>query len=185
MLSSYCDCDLVERTRSVKQMKLRLGTGVLVNQYNEASRHFTDCPLYAKSKAERRFCAYFSTGVWPRVPMRVRASLAYTTGAGGFSISPHLSLRIAVKDSKASNVIIMSILRAARPALDSKPLPTDDEVIETMESGQRDLQRLFRSGEASPFDQHPCGSTLLHVSYGLSECPPASNESPDLGLGVP
>lgn len=165
LFSTYCDCDLMERTRPVSERKLRVGTAVLLNEYYEASRHFKDCPLYVRSKAQRRLTAQFRAGIWPRLPMLVRASLACTTGAGGFSISPHLSFHVTVEESQAARTIELMMDAASAPR-EYKGRPIGDNVVVGfLESQREDLRRGFERGEVSPFERLPDGSTLLHVSY--------------------
>lgn len=145
---------------------MRICTAVLSSEYHEVSRHFKECPLYVRAKSQRRISAQFVAGIWPRLLMLVRASLACTTGAGGFSISPRLCFRLAVKESQAEPLIMEIIAYSATPpsVLDGGVAVTDSTVVEAMKHRQKKLQEMFQSGVVSPHEKLPDGSTLLHVS---------------------
>ena len=161
MLSSFCDCDLIERRRSTSAKKMKLGTAILSSEYSEASRHFTICPLYVASRAERRFSAQLFAGIGPYLPMLVHASLTCTTGAGGFSISPQLSFRLAADPPVRVEIIIFGY----SPYQGSM---TIEELDYTMEKLHRRVQQALRSGELSPYNKLADGSTLLHVGSTLT-----------------
>ena len=160
MLSSFCDCDLIERRRSTSAKKMKLGTTILSSEYSEASRQFTTCPLYVASRAERRFSARFRAGIGPYLPMLVHASLTCATGAGGFSISPQLSFRLAADPPVAIYTIIPGFSPYQR-------FTTLRELDYTMEKLQRRVQQALRSREISPYNKLANGSTLLHVGLTL------------------
>lgn len=85
----------------------------------------------------------------------VRFSLQATRGAGGFSISPTLTVRGVVRpDSPA-----FSVLERMKTFAGSLEQGEQDAM-----SVIRDLRIVFDRGEASPTEVLPNGDTLMHVS---------------------
>lgn len=159
--SSRCGCDLRERTRPVAVARGIPAVGALVYEHYEVSRHFPSCPFYAmSSRAQRRVRAQLSAGVWRRFSVWVQASFTCTTGAGSFSISPHLSFRTTVKDSPAQTEI-----DDAFPMWLSPDRRTS--VAKRVATAERRILKMFQTGEASPHDRFPDGSTLLHACCSI------------------
>lgn len=153
---SRCVCDLREKVRPVAFSRVRLGGTVLSNEYYKVSRHSPYCPLYTRSKAQRRVSARLRVGLWSRIPILVEASIACTTGAGGFSISPQLSFRMTV-DWRSPAVV------AIEKTFPWDVVPCETDMVKKVAAAERTILNLFRAGEASPYDQLPFGWNLLHA----------------------
>ena len=153
LASSRCGCDLRKRTRSGASSHISVGVTVLSNESEVISRHSPNCPFYAQTKTiQRRVGVRFHTRVWPQLFVLVQASLACTTGAGGFSISSPLSFSMTVKSSPA---------RAVIEAL--KPTDSNADIIKGLATAERRILKMFQAKEASPHDRFLDGSNLLHV----------------------
>ena len=81
-----------------------------------------------------------------------------TSGAGGFAISPQLTV-LRVVDNGCSAMCEVDFLVAS--VITAK----GEESAQRLEDGIGRLRSLFCAGEASPFDVDSDGRTLLHVSH--------------------
>ena len=85
-------------------------------------------------------------------------TFAITSGAGGFAISPQLTvLRMVDNGGSAVSQLIDLVY--------SVLVKRDEDFAQRLEDGIDRLRSLFCAGEASPFDVDPDGRTLLHVSH--------------------
>lgn len=154
MVSSRCGCDLRERTRSVARRNVSAGRTLLSDEHEETSRHLPNCPLYKTSKAQRRVTARITVSIWSRLSVLVQASLACTTGAGGFSISPQLAFRMVVSwESPVANAICAPFLKSR--------LASETDIVKELAVAKRTILNMFRTGEASPYEQFEDGSNIL------------------------
>ena len=159
-VSSLCSCPFRENRKSVAAGRVHFGRTNLSYQNHEISRHFPNCPFYTtKSESQTRVDAQVGIGVLSRLSLLVQASLLCTTGAGGLSISPHLSFRMTVKESPARKEISKIkwfIMEERRPI-------SDTEMIKMLATAERKILRMFQAGEASPQDRSAIGENLLHA----------------------
>lgn len=112
---------------------------------------YTSSPNVATARLSIRVCGALLKGA-------AEASISVIRGSGGFSISPKLHCsRIVDKDkSKAFKLVqfdpvelsSISNIRDWQGFIDRKT---------------QELERLFRKGQASPYDVDLRGNTLLHV----------------------
>ena len=85
-------------------------------------------------------------------------TFSITNGAGGFAISPQLTvLRMVDNGGSAASLLINLVY--------SVFVETDKDCVQRLEDKIDGLRSLFCAGEASPFDVDPDGQTLLHVSH--------------------
>lgn len=155
-VSYPCVCDLREKVRPVASSRVRLGGTVLSNEYYKVSRHSPHCPLYTRSKAQRRVSAQLRVGLWFRIPVLVEASIAFATGAGGLSINPQLSFHMTVGMGSPAVVAI-------EEAFSWDVVLCETDMIKRVAAAERRIQNLFQAGEVSPYDQLPNGWNLLHA----------------------
>lgn len=179
IVSSRCGCDFWEKIGSMVASDLHIGEVVLFKESHESSRHAPSCPFYVPLKAQRRVGARFRAGVWSQLSVLVQASLACTTGAGGFSISPQLCFRMTVpSNSRAYRLILEAALPEATLCfLDPLRSLPDAELAQKTATIRRTILKMFQTGEASPNDQLPDGSNLLHVCCLIRQKhPPVSTD---------
>ena len=87
-------------------------------------------------------------------------TFSLTSGAGGFAISPQLTV-IRVVDGDRSPAFLQ--VRAAKEALNN--MRQEERVVHRLRDVIENLRELFSAGDASPFDVDQHGRTLLHVSH--------------------
>ena len=81
-----------------------------------------------------------------------------TSGAGGFAISPQLTVLRMVDKWRASSYQVLGLVHV----IGNK----SEEVLgQFLEDVIKRLRKFFCAGEASPFDVDLDGRTLLHVSH--------------------
>ena len=123
-----------------------------------ASSHHHTCPLFwgastfATARLRFRSCAAFLAGA-------IKASLTIIRGAGGFSISPRLQCACAVANNSPAFNLIGDLYPGGRAA--SGMAGTQRKI--RFQSILNDLERLFSTGGASPYDVNEDEMTLLHV----------------------
>ena len=81
-----------------------------------------------------------------------------TSGAGGFAISPQLTVLRVVDNGGSAMREVESLVYSAIRA-------KGEESAQRLGDGIGRLRSLFCAGQASPFDVDPEGRTLLHVSH--------------------
>ncbi len=87
-------------------------------------------------------------------------TFSITSGAGGFAISPQLTVIRMVDGNRSPAFVKVSSLIC--PSL---PVTGYDRAIHLLEDVIESLRGLFCAGDASPFDVDQFGRTLLHVSH--------------------
>ena len=90
----------------------------------------------------------------------IEYTFSITSGAGGFAISPQLTV-IRVVDGDRSTAFLQ--VRAAEEAL--QDMSQEERVVHRLRDVIESLRGLFSAGDASPFDVDQDGRTLLHVSH--------------------
>ena len=122
-----------------------------IAQYTD---HEATCPLSAAS------LGVFTATFWAMTFLRgaIDASISITRGAGGFSISPNLQYRRMVPNGSPSFVLV-SFRRNELREVNTKHALDSLLSVRLME-----IQRLFASRQASPYDVNVRGDTILHVS---------------------
>ena len=86
-------------------------------------------------------------------------TLSITSGAGGFAISPQLTVvRMVDRDSSPA------FLQFQRLSYDLVRKP-EKGVVHYVENTIEGFRELFRTANASPFDVDQDGRTLFHVSH--------------------
>ena len=87
-------------------------------------------------------------------------TFSITSGAGGFAISPQLTVirMVDVWDSPA-----FTQARAAEDTLID--MYQEERVVHRLRDVIETLRGLFSAGDASPFDVDEDGCTLLHVGH--------------------
>ena len=86
-------------------------------------------------------------------------TFSITSGAGGFAISPQLTVVRMVDGNRSPAFVKVHSLIFYLPG------EGDDRVAHLLEDVIESLRGLFCAGDASPFDVDQFGRTLLHVSY--------------------
>ena len=85
-------------------------------------------------------------------------TFSITSGAGGFAISPQLTvIRMGHVYHSQAIFVIAELL--------SSMSFEEEGVCDLIEDAIEKLRGLFCAGDASPFDVDQDGRTLLHVSY--------------------
>ena len=87
-------------------------------------------------------------------------TFSITSGAGGFAISPQLSV-IRVVDRERSPAFVQ--VNYSTDVL--VEMYQEERVVHRLRDVIETLRGLFSAGEASPFDVNQYGDTLLHVSH--------------------
>lgn len=85
-------------------------------------------------------------------------TFAITSGAGGFAISPQLTVLRMVDNGGSAVSEVGSLVQSVFEE-------RDEEFARRLGDGIDRLRSLFCAGVASPFDVDPDGRTLLHVSH--------------------
>ena len=85
-------------------------------------------------------------------------TFSITSGAGGFAISPQLTVLRMVDSGGSAAFQLMELVHSVFSE-------TDEDCAQCLEDKIDGLRSLFCAGEASPFDVDPDGQTLLHVSH--------------------
>ena len=131
--------------------------------FSATVNHGRNCPFYRPSQKTNEVGVHFSyCGLW--LARAVRASLAITTGAGGFSISPDVSFSPVVpSDSPAFTLLRRSFPNFTLLRRSSPDRSTAIDLHQHFEKQVRQLELLFRDGKASPYDLDQDGNTILHV----------------------
>lgn len=128
-------------------------TSWTVSLHSSNRDHHHDCPLSACSESSWRL--NFRLAYCSRLLARaVQASISFTKGAGGRSLSPIMNIRCLVANDSPGVALI------------SEPFPRQMSAsdIDTVVSQRvQSLRQLFQDGKASPYDVCINGDTLLHV----------------------
>ena len=90
----------------------------------------------------------------------IEYTFSITSGAGGFAISPQLTV-IRVVNWEDSPAFIQA--QAAEEAFID--MSQEERVVHRLRDIIETLRGSFIAGEASPFDVNQSGCTLLHVSH--------------------
>ncbi|KAH7140299.1 hypothetical protein B0J13DRAFT_557494 [Dactylonectria estremocensis] len=154
LLAPVCSCGMRNRGTKSLDSTLRVGTFHAYAQQRDVSRHSKACTFYMPRKHTSvglRFELSFPEVVSYSVDM----SLSYTTGAGGFSISPKLNAVQVVKHSPA-----FALIDGIFNFHSSLTLP-DNHHEQVAVTGNQILS-LFQTGQASPHDRDIFGNTILH-----------------------
>ena len=160
VVCSRCGCDFRETTRSVAAASGVVGRA-LAYELHEISSHYPSCPFYRmSSRSQTRVGTRLRAGVWGQVSVWVQASFTCTTGAGAFSISPNLNVRMMVESSPASLEIEDMLRDACHLQINQQP---ETEIVKRLATGERRILRMFHAGTASPHDRFRDGTTLQHV----------------------
>lgn len=118
--------------------------------------HHQDCPMYPSSSTVDT--ARFSIGICGALLNRAaEASISIIRGAGGFSISPKLHCSRLVSN-KCKAFRLVRFYEYER--LHMNTLGDWEKFLNRI---TREIERLFRVGEATPYDVDLEGNTLLHV----------------------
>lgn len=123
-----------------------------VSFYTTNSTHRTGCPSLLKSSNAIGFrfsyCGYL-------LARTLQASISFTRGAGGFSISPTVSFSALVPSDSP-------VFRLLEFGFSSRTSVQDMSRSFDVRIGQ--ILHLFESRKASPYDVDQDGNTMLHVS---------------------
>ena len=137
--------------RVAKFRKSSLGLGL------QSLKHDSSCPLfkyYPKSTIVTvavQYVGILLTGA-------IRVSITINRGAGGTSISPTLDFaRVVPSDSHAFKIVRWN------EAFDEGKVENITELDKYLRDTLKELELLFRDGNASPHDVDELGNTLLHV----------------------
>ena len=120
------------------------------------SQHSNKCPLYRKTQKTHsvRIGCRLTTWVMRRM---IEYTFSITSGAGGFTISPQLTV-VRVVDRSPAFLQIHRIVESSFPHQRKGIVPTVEDEIKI-------LRGLVCAGYASPFDVDQYGRTWLHVSH--------------------
>lgn len=157
---SFCSCSTIIRERGTSYS---MGGVRLFKSSMESSKHSASCPLYIGTEATTTIelkMTYYGR----LLANTVRATISFTTGAGGISISPCLRLRALVPKSSPAFQLLDRKALSARFGWTS---PTN-EPCKYFESALQQLYELFQARVASPTDISEDGETLITVSKSVS-----------------
>ena len=150
---NLCSCSI---RQTHKAMFLRQGASRVSTRTTEASLHSETCPYWNPSQSTKKtmFCVSYISLLLKR---SIQANLEIGLGAGGYSISPSLTFRrIVPRNSAAFALISLESLVYLRQ--------NEDDYLAGL---SRRIFKLFRDGEASPYDQDEYGDNLLHVGISI------------------
>lgn len=123
------------------------------------SNHCKSCAFrFDSSKAMMiGFRLFYSGRFWAHT---VRGLVTFTTGEGGYSISPQLNFRALVpNESPAFKLLakenLSNLINGSRP----------ESLSEYFENTLQSLYQLFENKKASPMDINASGETLLSVTH--------------------
>lgn len=130
--------------------------GLFRSSVTSTGRHHRNCPMYPSSLTVAT--ARFSIGICGAILNRAaEASISIIRGAGGFSISPKLHCsRLVSRECKAFGLV--NLYRRDVPHAS-----TFGDWEGFLDQITRKIERLFRLGEATPYDVDLEGNTFLHV----------------------
>lgn len=143
---------------------LQVGTFHAYAQQLEESRHSKDCAFYLPQK-RTSIGLRFELSLRQIASHLIDLSLSYTTGAGGFSISPKLNAVRVVLYSPAFKLIDDLCLTSWPPEkYHERATVTGNQILS-----------LFQNGQASPHDRNIYGNNILNVLVLLPYYHPAIN----------
>ena len=132
----------------------------------ESMSHHYSCPLFPKA-ANTTKAKFRLTSCGTLLARAIEASISIKRGAGGSSISPVLQGAYVVHDKATFRVLDLY-----KPEYYHMMLYAPDggrrRLEALLDSRIHELQRLFGTGKASPYDVDLEGNTLLHVRVTLS-----------------
>ena len=123
------------------------------------SQHHNKCPLYTKTQKTQSVKVRCMLPTWC-LRRIIDYTFSITSGAGGFAISPQLTV-IRVVDRWHSPAF-MQVCAADDALID---MYQEKRVTHRLRDVIETLRGLFIAGKASPFDVDHNGRTLLHVSH--------------------
>lgn len=150
-------CTCASRTRSQQHSSSRSSysrkTSWTVSMHSANTDHHHDCPHSAW--VESSWSLNFRLAYYSRLLARaVQASVSFTKGAGGLSLSPTMRLRSLVPSESPAFALIGERFPWEMSAND----------IETVVNQRvQSLRQIFQDRKASPYDVDVYGNTLLHV----------------------
>ena len=124
------------------------------------SQHSNKCPLYTKTQKTQSIKIRCMLPTWYLRRM-ISYTFSMTSGAGGFAISPQLTV-IRMVDRDRSPAFLQVSERNVISFIFAKPVKG---VVHPLEDVKESLRSLFCAGDDSPFDVDQDGLTLLHVSH--------------------
>ena len=153
----YCSCSTLIRERTAT---CSIGSVKVFQTSTESCKHSMSCPFYIGTEATTTI-GLKTTYYGKLLAKTVRATISFTTGAGGLSISPCLKLRATVSASSTAFQILDPLdlntrFRRAR-------LCQTNEVGKYFEGPLQQLYELFQDNVASPTDVDEYGATLITV----------------------
>lgn len=159
---SFCSCSTITRERGTSYS---MGAVRLSKSSMASSKHSASCPLYIGTEATTTIelkMTYYGR----LLANTVRATISFTNGAGGVSISPCLRLRAMVSNSSPAFQLLDEKTLDARFGRTQPSQP--NELCEYFESALQQLYELFQAKVASPTDINEDGETLITVSKSVS-----------------
>lgn len=154
---SFCSCSALTRKRD---NAYSMGSIKVFKTSIESCKHSTSCPLYTGTEASTTV-GLKMTYYGKLLANTVQATISFTIGAGGRSISPCLRFRALVSNSSPAFQILNK--EALYAGFGIRGPPKTIELCEYFESALQQLYDLFQAKVASPTDISEDGNTLITV----------------------
>ena len=151
-----CRCRTLAKHMSHSRRRYQAGRWSVYLTTHTSGGHDQDCVLPLASNSRQYFefgFSYFST----IVGYAMYATICMKTGAGGFSVSPALTIRPIVSCSAP----VFKLFQFRELNLQDFSRET---FIAAIDHQERIMYRMFRDGKASPFDVDENGTGLIWVS---------------------
>lgn len=153
----FCSCSTLVRERAITYS---IGAVKLFKTSMESSKHSASCHLYIGTEATTTV-GLKMTYYGKLLANTIRATISFTNGAGGISISPCLRLRALVSNpSPAFQLLDRKALEARFRDTQSQQT---NELCQHFENVLQELYELFHAKVASPTDISEDGNTLITV----------------------
>lgn len=162
-----CTCSIQRSSRQYPSLRNSnsIQKSWLASMHSENSTHTDDCPhsAWAESSWSLKFRLAYCGRLLARA---VEASVSFTKGAGGLSLSPTMRLRCLVAyDSPAFALISEPFWEEPSWEPWEKPVGemSANDIEAVVNQRVQSLRQMFQERKASPYDMNIHGQTLLHV----------------------
>ncbi|ETS81622.1 hypothetical protein PFICI_06624 [Pestalotiopsis fici W106-1] len=151
-----CSCYLKPGTQHQVE---KFGDFYMVRKTKTQPQHLPDCDFWAynsKSTTHERTLSY--TGFRKLLSVSLELSLSWTSGAGGLSISPNITLRPMVDETRSPAFRLIDLMRESYFYIDC----SDIEFEYILDRSMNAILKLYRTKECSPYDVNFRGESVLH-----------------------
>jgi hypothetical protein len=151
--SSICTCSTSYAFKDYQYLSRVVSLFYSTERYET---HLPQCPFYTSPQQVRKLGARFHS-IGYLLSTAILATVSMTTGASGFSITPHLSFKAVVPSNSPAFALFS---RDNYQKSLNRRSATAGQILDSI---MPRLLRLFAEQQASPTDVNEFGESLLHV----------------------